>query len=573
MTAYPPRSTGYRATAVGVVLALAAATACSFGDSGGSGKHGHSSIVMEYQNFPILDPQRVTWGMWLSASGLYEGLIELTSDGRAVKPGVAQRWDISGDRRTYTFHLRSSQWSDGSPVTANDFVFAYKRMLTPSSSQSGITQGAVSYLPGIDIKGALDFQSGTLKDWSQVGIKAPDASTLVITLDQPNADFLLDLAHPSMMPLPQKVLTAHPQDWQTAKNWVGNGPYVSRWTVNSSMVLTKNEKYFDAKDVAIKQITLKLSEDLTTTALHFNNGEVDIAPLQQQDVKEFESDPAKAKDIVSIPSFLSSYLAVLHSKNPILEDVRIRQALSLGMDRAAVAKACSGCSPSYSLLPPQVEGSKDTSISENVEQAKQLLAQAGHPGARGLPVIHLLLSDDVLEPIMEAIADNWQRNLGVHVKVDKVEDGVYVDRRLKLQGADYVGFYAGNFSTIATPRAWASVVWNPMFTQQFSLTGPDWQKFNTPGSTGGQTPQQFLDTHASPAANQFAQLTKQAQQQPDPAKAAQLYTQASKVRADTYLFLPTVCLDGDYLVRPGITGVDKQFGFLLPFSLKDLKRS
>ena len=560
-----------RGVAVAAVLMLA--TACSFG--GGSSKDSHSSITMEYQNFPILDPQRVTWGMWLSASGLYEGLIELSPDGRSANPGTASSWDLSPDHRTYTFHLRSSQWSDGSAVTADDFVFAYKRMLTPSSSQAGITQGAISYLPGIDIKGAVEYQAGTVKDWSQVGIKAPDPTTLVVTLNQPNADFLLDLAHPSMMPLPEKVLTAHPQDWQTPRQWVGNGPYVvSKWTVNSSMVLTKNDKYFDAKDVAIKQITLKLSEDegLRNSALHYKNGEVDIAPLQQQDIREFASDPAKAKDVVSIPSFLSSYLAVLHSKNPILDDVRVREALSLGMDRTAVAKACSGCTASYSLLPSIVDGSKDTSITENLDQAKALLAAAGHPNGQGMPVVHLLLSDSVLEPVMEAVADNWQRNLGLHAKVDMVDAGLYVDRRLKLQGADYVGFYAGSFSTVATPRAWATVVWNPMFTQQFSLSGADWQKFTAAGGPKGQTPQQFLDQHASPAANQFAQLAEQAQQQVDATKAAALYTQASKVREETYLFLPTVCLDGDYLVRPGITGVDKHFGFLLPFSLKALKK-
>jgi len=561
-----------RGVATASVVVLVAA--CSFG-GGGSSKDHPGSITMEYQNFPILDPQRVTWGMWLSASGLYEGLVELSPDGRSANPGTAQSWTISPDRRTYTFHLRSAQWSDGSAVTANDFVFAYKRMLTPSSTQAGITQGAISYLPGIDIKGAVEYQAGTLKNWSQVGIEAPDASTLVMTLDHPNADFLLDLAHPSMMPLPEKVLTAHPQDWQTPQHWVGNGPYVvSKWTVNSSMVLTKNDKYFDAKNVATKQITLKLSEDeaLRNTALHFRNGEVDIAPLQQQDVPEFVSDPAKAKDVMSIPSFLSSYLAVLHSKNPILEDVRVRQALSLGMNRAAIAKACSGCTASYSLLPSGVDGSKDTSITESIDQAKQLLAAAGHPDGRGMPAVHLLLSDSVLEPVMEAIADNWQRNLGVRTKVDKVEAGVYVDRRLKLQAADYVGFYAGSFSTVATPRAWATVVWNPMFTQQFSLSGADWQKF-TGSSFGGQTPAQFLDAHASAPANQFAQVAEQAQQQVDAGKAAALYTQASKVREETYLFLPTICLDGDYLVRPGITGVDKHFGFLLPFSLKALKKA
>jgi ABC-type oligopeptide transport system substrate-binding subunit len=556
----------------GTAVLLTLATACSFGGADSSSKS-HDSITMEYQNFPILDPQRVTWGMWLAASGLYEGLVELTPDGRSATPGTAERWDISADRRTYTFHLRASQWSDGSPVTANDFVFAYKRMLTPSSAQAGITQGANSYLPGIDIKGGLEFQAGTLKDWSQVGIKAPDSSTLVLTLSHPNADFLLNLAHPSMMPLPEKVLTAHPVDWQTAQHWVGNGPYVvSKWVVNSSMVLTRNEKYFDVKNVAIKQVNLKLSEadGLSNSALHFKNGEVDIAPLQQQDVKEFLSDPQKAKDVVSIPSFLSSYLAVLHSKNAVLEDVRVRHALSLAMGRSEVAKACSGCSASYSLLPRQVEGSDQTSIREDIDQAKQLLAAAGHPGGRGLPAVHLLLSDPVLEPAMEAIADNWQRNLGIRAKVDMVEAGVYVDRRLKLQSSDYVGFYAGSFSTVATPRAWASVVWNPMFTQQFSLSGPNWQAFTNLKT--GTTSQQYLNSHASQAANRFAQLTEQAQEQTDPAKAAALYTQAAQVRAETYLFLPTICLDGDYLVRPGVTGVDKHFGFLLPFSLKTLKK-
>src|SRR5207249_855221 len=101
-----------RVASIAGAAVVALLASCSFGGTDSTSKN-HDSLTMEYQNFPILDPQRVTWGMWLAASGLYEGLVELTPDGRSVTPGTAERWDISADRRTYTFHLRASQWSDG----------------------------------------------------------------------------------------------------------------------------------------------------------------------------------------------------------------------------------------------------------------------------------------------------------------------------------------------------------------------------------------------------------------------------------------------------------------------------
>jgi len=187
-------------------------TGCSFG-GGSDAKKGEKSLRFEYNNFPIIDPQGVTYGEWLSAAALFEGVVRLNKDGSDVLPAAATSWDASPDKKTYTFHLREAKWSDGSAITADDFEWTYKRLLSPSATASGATQGANSYAPGLGIQGAVDFRAGTLKDWSKVGVKASDPKTLVITLAAPNSDFLLGMTQPSMVALPSKNVQKYPSDW------------------------------------------------------------------------------------------------------------------------------------------------------------------------------------------------------------------------------------------------------------------------------------------------------------------------------------------------------------------------
>lgn len=563
-----------RHLAVAVAVAVTASvSACSFsGDSSsGTSTGAKGKITMEYPNIPTLDPQQVSWGEWLDGSALLEGLVVADPKGDGVLPGAAKSWQESNGGKTYTFTLRDAKWSDGKPVTAADFAWTYRRLLTPGKA-AGVTQGANSYVPTLGIANAQEFQQGKTKDWDSVGVKVKDEKTLQLDLATPNTGFLLGLTHPSMLPLPKHVVSKQPKDWQQPENWVGNGPYVVKaWTVKSSMTLAPNKQYWDQKGVGLAEIKLSLTDDLSQAGVHFQNKEVDIALLASPaDRSRFQKDEALASQLVAVPDAYSNYLAVLHSKNPALDDVRMRKALSLAMGREDVAKTCAGCKASHSLISPQVPDAKSTAtVTEDVPEAKKLMAEAGHANGKGLPTVHILANAP--NPSLDAIVANWKKNLGIKAAVDVTDPGVYIEKRQALQKADYVGFYAGAFNTFPTWRDWTSTLWGPNDVQTASISSKDWNGYLDTTKKGD--PLGYAAAHASPEAKKFASLVQQGNAEADADQATETYKQAAQVRQDTYLYLPTTTLDNQYAVRSGIKGIDMRAAYLLPFTLKGVTRT
>jgi Bacterial extracellular solute-binding proteins, family 5 Middle len=171
-----------------------------------------------------VDPQRVSDGQVLAGKNLLEGLVTPDAAGTGVVPATADRWTVSQDATVYLFHIRGGvKWSDGTPVTAQDFEWTYRRLLSPSTSTQDALNGSSAYLPDLGIKNAVAYQSGTVSKWSDVGVKALDASHLRIALDAPNATFLQEMTAPSMVALPQRNLERFPYSCQRPGHWVGNG--------------------------------------------------------------------------------------------------------------------------------------------------------------------------------------------------------------------------------------------------------------------------------------------------------------------------------------------------------------
>ena len=264
------------------LLVAVLAGASSSGANHAAISDGAQELTYQYTAFSQLDPQRVSDGAPIAGQDLLEGMVTPDAAGTGVLPATADRWTVSPDGTVYTFHIRSdARWSDGTPVTAQDFAWTYKRLLTPSTSALDNLYGSSSYQTSLGIRNAVKFQLGKVTDWSQVGVKALDPSHLRITLEQPNASFLQGMAYTSMVPLPEKNLDRFPFAWQTAAHWVGNGPFVmSSWTPNSSMVLVPNERYWDRKDVHLKRVNISMAQlsDAQVRA-RYRNKTVDIAAL------------------------------------------------------------------------------------------------------------------------------------------------------------------------------------------------------------------------------------------------------------------------------------------------------
>lgn len=558
------------------LIGLAAAgswslTGCGlFGEEGpeGSGEGGGGQRMLRLSFVPVevLDPQVITNGMWLLTRGVLEGLVAQNPAGDDVVPAVAEKWTISPDNLTYTFQLRANaMWSNGKPVLATDFERTYKRLFTPAgTSAGGTTLGANSYQASTNIKGAVDHLAGVLTDWSQVGVKANGERELVLTLANANPDFLLALTHPALLPLYMDQVDKMPEDWQNPPNFVSNGPYaVQKWAKNSSIDLIPNEKYWDRKNVKLDKIEVQLVEPTTsgTATVPYENGETDMVNIFDADVARFEKNPELKKQLQSIPTYSIVYLAKLRSENPTMDDVRVRRALSLALGRETLAKVSPGLRPGLSLVTDRTKGwDESIAIKEDIAQAKQLLAEAGFPDGKGLPEIRLLAG--VQAPMVDAIVDTWSRNLGIKVKSDIVESGVYTTRRWQVQKGDYIGFYYGTFAGLPTWPTMVGALWSPKDNQMFSLPAAKWAEYQELQLDKNLKPadktaklNDILAKDAAPETRQMGELVAQATSEADEAKQLDLFKQAAKIREEQALYIPVVWTAAYFAVRPSIKGL------------------
>lgn len=556
------------AASLGAAVIAAALTGCFADAPEDDTVVGEKSITIEWSNFPNLDPQVVTQGMWFSAAGIFEGLVVQNDAGDDVQPAVAESWDVSEDGTVYTFHLRDdAKWSDGTPVTAQDFVWTYERLLSPSTADTGVTTGANSYQPSQNIVNAQEFLSGTVTDWSEVGIVADDEHTIEFTLNSPTPGFLFGLTHPSMLPLQQAALEEHPEDWQDPENFVSNGPFtITSWQVNASMKLAKNKEYWDAANVALDEIDVKLVQGFAAGTAAFENGEVDITAVSQAgDIRRFEQDPELSKNLLTVESNYYQYLGILRSQNPLMEDVRIREALSLALDRENLATIQPGTTPADSLVFNTVPGrSEDLGIVEDVERAKELLADAGYPDGEGFPQLKILANGaDPALPMLDGVVDAWKKNLGITVVVDPQEAGVMATKRFEVQPADYVGFYAGAFGGQPTWSQTVLTLWNPTVIQTFSMPAAAYQEYldvqaDTTLAAGDKSAKlaAILEENASDEAKEFAELADEARMASDEDEQVALFNEAAEVRDKTFLAYSLVYINGYYAANADLTGVN-----------------
>ncbi|MFD1717347.1 peptide ABC transporter substrate-binding protein [Georgenia deserti] len=565
------------AGAVAITLALAGCNL--FGDtgedSGGGDSNGDASggsITVQATNFAHIDPQSVTFGMWLVQMGLLEGLVLQTPDGTDVRPGVADDWEVSDDGLTWTFHIRDgASWSNGEPLTAEHFAWTYERLLDPERGESGVTTNASSYQAPLGILNATEYNTGLVEDFDEVGIEAVDDQTLEFTLEAPNPGFLMGLTYPSMLPLNPDAVGGGDGDWQQPENWVGNGPFnLAAWTANSSMRLEKNPEYWDAENVALDEINVQLIEQGSiTTTVPYENGEVDIQALgEPAEIARFMEDPELEQQMHWLENSGTTYLAPLHSRNPIIEDPQIRRALSLGLGREEIAGISETSAPASTIVSPLVPGwSEDLAAHEEmsgdgaVEEAQRLLAEAGYPDGEGFPTLTLLAGSDF--PQLDAIIDTWETNLGINVDKDVVEVGVYVERRDEMHDEDYVGFWYGSFSGVSSWPYQVEQLWSPDMVRQAGLGGDAYQEFLdvqadeslSPGERSSRL-EEILSDGTMPEAQEFAERVEDTRETVDEDEQQQIYADAAAIRESTELFLPVVWNHTVYVAQPRVQGLE-----------------
>ena len=372
-----------------------------------------------------LDPSIITGqpeGRVVNA--LFEGLCAYDENGQAV-PGVAERWEVSPDGKTYSFHLRpDAKWSDGSPLTAEDFVASWKRTLTPSTG----SQYNYQLYP---IKHAQAFAEGKLTDFGQVGVHAADPHTLVVELENPTPYFIQLCAFPTLHPLPVSLIEKLGDDWVKPGNLVGNGAYaLESWRINDKIRLRKNPHYWDRANVALETIDVLPISDANVAFNFYASGLADLLMDKGLAPPALLEDLKKREDFHAAPFLGIYFLRYNCSKGPFTDE-RVRRAFSLAVDKTRIVEKITraGELAAPGFVPPGIPGYEGTpGLAFDPAEAKRLLAEAGYPDGKGFPNASYLYSKSELnEAIAVELQSMWRETLGVNVNLARQEWKVYLN--------------------------------------------------------------------------------------------------------------------------------------------------
>ncbi|MBS4456591.1 peptide ABC transporter substrate-binding protein [Tuanshanicoccus lijuaniae] len=366
---------------------------------------------------------------------VFEGLTTL-KDNKAV-PGVAESWDVSEDGLVYTFKLRDSKWSNGEPVTAGDFEYAWKRVLNPETASE---YSSLLYI----IEGAQAYNTGKGKV-EEVGVKAIDDKTLEVKLTAPVAYFLELIAHYTFMPVHQKTVEGD-ENWamEAGDGYVVNGPFVlSEWNHSSDYVLSKNANYWDAKNVSLETVNVQMVESEATANAMFQNGDIDYLGSPYQTVSLDAIDSYKADGRLNVADYAAIYWYKINTTDKVLGNANIRKALALAIDRKGlVTNITKGeQQPALGYVPSTIAGfEKDRGYFKDAdfEKAKEYLAKGlkelGMKDASELTVSISINTSEAHSAIAQYIQEGWAKNLGINVNIDNSEWQVYLD---KINVKDY----------------------------------------------------------------------------------------------------------------------------------------
>ena len=381
-----------------------------------------------------LDPHTVTGlGDAKVIQSLFDPLVSFEPVTLKPVPALAERWETSADGLTYTFHLRANaKWSNGDPVTAQDCVDSWRRILTPALAAD------YAYFLHL-IRGAEAFNKGTTTDFSTVGAKAVDARTLVVTLTHPAPYFLQILLNSPWRPVHVRSIAAAGDPYRRGQPWtkpgklVSSGPFVLKeWASHQRVVVEKSPTYWDRDRVKLNAVHFYPTDSIDAEERAFRAGQLHatwalplskVLPLQKENSPNLRIDPN-----------LETYFFRLNVRKAPFTDARIRRALSLAIDRETIASKIlpGGRKPAPTFVPDFLTGyTPPKRTAYDPETARRLLAEAGFPKGANLPPIEILYNNnEILRLVCEAVQQMWRRELGVDVRlVNQEYKVVFANRR------------------------------------------------------------------------------------------------------------------------------------------------
>ncbi|WP_151409272.1 peptide ABC transporter substrate-binding protein [Anaerococcus sp. Marseille-P9784] len=520
-------------------------SACGGGNNGGNKEESNNeqSVAQEEEGKKdgVLDiniasePETIDPQLNTAADGaimlnhLFESLIRWDDDGNGnavLKPGMAESWEVSEDGLTWTFKLRDAKWSDGKPVTADDFVYAWNRLVDPAT--------------GADYEYMLDMVKGY--EEKKLDISAPDEKTFVVNLNVKCPYFEEICAFPAVMPVRKDIIEAHKTWTQDPSTLISNGPFkLEKWDHNSVLSMVKNEEYYDSESVKAEKLAFHLQDDQNAIYASYRSGDLDfVNSVPQEEVKKLlDSKELKVKP------YVGTYFVCFNTEKEPFNDPKVRKAFSLAIDRNFIVnqvtgqgqQAATGYVPAGVYDAKGADGDdfrttggdyysiKDEDYDKNVEEAKKLMEEAGFKDGEGFPQIEYLYNtDENHKAIAEALQNMWQEKLGVQVSLQNQDWNVFLKERKE-----------GNYNIAR--HGWIADYNDPMSFIDMWLTG------------GGNNDAQY----SNPEFDKFVKTAKATSDQDE--RMENMHKAEDILIGEDNVVAPLYFYTNSYMIKPNINGV------------------
>lgn len=455
---------------------------------------------------------------------LLEGLTTLHPETMAVEPGVAQSWHISEDLKRYTFYFNpEARWSNNERVTPQDFIFSFKRILSP-------VLGAPYAYMLYPMRGAKAFHNGQSSDFSSVGVSAPDDYTLIIELESPTPYFLSMLSHNTWWPVHPPTILEHGtitdriSKWTKPGNFIGNGPFIlKRWRLNNGINVVRNPHYRARSEVSLNGIHF-LPIAVQSEERAFRAGHLHLTssvPIHRIDWYR-ENQPERLR----FDTALGVYYYMLNTERGPLADSRVRQALAYAINREDLTTHVlrAGQKPAFHFTPPNTGGYEARArLPYNPELARKKLAEAGYPEGKGFPKLQLLFNtSESHRTLAVAIQEIWKKELGIEIELHNQEWKAYLATR---QSGDFDILRAAWYGDYDDPHTFLSLG----------------ESDNGNNHTNWHDPR-------------YDALIEKAAKERDPAARMELFQQAETILVDALPVIPIYFYVTSRLIHPAVKG-------------------
>jgi oligopeptide transport system substrate-binding protein len=473
---------------------------------------------------PTIDPQKIE-DVQAANVGLdvFEGLVRYNSQG-ILKPAGATDWTISKDGLTYIFHLRkNSKWSNGDIITAHDYVYGFQRLVDPKTASS------YAFIVS-SIKNAELISAGK-EPLNKLGVVALNDYTLQISLNEPTPYLFEILTLSNCVPANKNAMDKKKDQFFQAGNLVSNGPYILKyWKVGDKITLVKNQNYWNAKKTIIEEVHFYPTQNLTSEEQMYEAGQLDITNEIPMD--KYDSLKRKLTDEVKTNPALSSYWFSFNlDKPPFKDNIKLRKALSLVIDREIITKKVTmrGEKPIYDIVAIGTKNYNqfkydwsDKSIQDRIQLAKKLYEEAGYSADKPLNITILYNTNDNSKKLVLALASMWKQTLGVNAVTENQEWKVFLNSRNK-----------GEFD----------VVWNRWIA--------DYNDANTFADLSRSDSEMNTSKFKNP---KYDELLKLAKKELDLKKRQKILEEASALMMNTYPIVPLYSAVTTHLVKKHVGG-------------------